>query len=227
MRDSQPNNNNKRGDITRLALIEAGLELFGEYGFKATSTRMVATQSGTNISAIPYYFGSKEGLYLAVVEHILERVGSYIGPEYMAIQKELKAGKLDRTKSRALIQRIVKSIARMFVDSDEPKSWALIIMREQVKPTDAFDIFYNGMMKNMHGMLSTLIAAYVGIDPKSAEAKIRAHTIIGQSLIFLSSRETLLRQLGTKKLSIKHVDLIHKVLLAQVEACLELPPIGE
>ncbi|MFP4031684.1 MAG: TetR family transcriptional regulator, partial [Desulfococcaceae bacterium] len=61
----------RRGDETRRALIHAGLELFGEYGIKGTSTRMLAELSGANVAAIPYHFGSKRGLYLAVVAHIV------------------------------------------------------------------------------------------------------------------------------------------------------------
>lgn len=227
MGTGQDENASKRGDITRQSLIEAGLELFGEYGFKGTSTRMIANLSGANISAIPYYFGSKEGLYKAVAEHILERIGSYTGRESRAIQQELQAGDLDKAKALVLLKRIMESFATMFVDSDEPKNWALIIMREQVKPTEIFDLFYKGMMQNMHGLISLLIAVHVGLDPKGEEATIRAHAFMGQILIFLSSRETLLRQLGVKKLSHKHVELIHKVLLGHVEASLSLPAIGE
>lgn len=217
----------KRREGTRLALIEAGLELFGEYGFKATSTRMLAQNSGANVSAIPYYFGSKEGLYKAVIEHIVLRTTSYVGPAYEAIQKNRRNDALTRADARQALRTLIESIAAMFVDSDEPKSWALIIMREQARPTEAFDLFYNSMMKNVHGLMSALTAACAGLKPESAEAKIRAHTFLGQILVFLSSREVILRRLGVKKLSKRHVGLIHKVLWAHVEAALKVPGLDE
>jgi len=215
----------KRGDTTRQALIEAGLELFGEYGFKAASTRMLADMAGANIAAIPYYFGGKEGLYRAVVEHIVERVTGYMGLTQEALWQAKGQKPLKKTDARQYIRQIVEKAAHMFVDSDEPKKWALIVIREQVKPTEVFDVFHEGMMKKMHGRLSYLIAVAAGLDPDGAEARIRAHTVLGQILIFLCSRETILRQLGVKKLSSTHVDLIHQVIQAQVDALLNVPSV--
>ena len=66
--------NDSRGANARLALIEAGMDLFGEYGFKGATTRMIADQAEVNISAIAYYFGGKEELYYAVAEFILSEM---------------------------------------------------------------------------------------------------------------------------------------------------------
>ncbi len=53
-------------------LLRAGLHLFAEKGFAATSTREIAREAGCNLSLINYYFGGKEGLYEAV---FLEKIG--------------------------------------------------------------------------------------------------------------------------------------------------------
>ncbi|MBE9190364.1 TetR family transcriptional regulator [Gloeocapsopsis crepidinum LEGE 06123] len=60
----------QRGEDARHRLIDAGIEVFGISGFEAASTRHIADKAGVNLAAIPYYFGSKEGLYRAVAEHI-------------------------------------------------------------------------------------------------------------------------------------------------------------
>lgn len=211
---------------TRQLLIDAGLELFGDYGFNATSTRMLAQKSGANISAIPYYFGDKHGLYKTVVEHIVQRTISYVGLSHEEIRKGLARGAPTKGYARTAIKKLVESATRMFVDSDEPKGWVLIVMREQARPTEAFDIFYDGVMKDLHSLMSTLIAAYIGLNPKSDEAKIRAHALLGQILIFLSSREVILRQLGVTKLRDRHVSLIHKILWAHIEATLKVPKVS-
>jgi len=49
----------------RQRLLEAALALFAEHGFAGTSTRAIAQAAGTNIAAIRYYFGDKQGLYRA------------------------------------------------------------------------------------------------------------------------------------------------------------------
>lgn len=53
----------KRNDI----LVAAEL-LFSEFGFEGTSTRQIAKESGANLAMINYYFGSKEGVFLEIME---------------------------------------------------------------------------------------------------------------------------------------------------------------
>lgn len=214
----------RRADGARQALINAGMELFGERGFKATSTRMLALLSGTNVSAIPYYFGGKEGLYRAVVEHIAARASSYVGPSCIEAKRRLGDGSRPKAAVEAL-EILFESIFAMFIDSDEPKSWALIIMREQANPTGAFDAFYGKVIRNLHQLISASIAAYAGLDPAGDEAKIRAHALLGQVFVFLSSREAILRQLGVKKLTRRHVGLIYQVLWTHVETAISVPRI--
>jgi AcrR family transcriptional regulator len=52
---------------TRELILETALRLFAEQGFEAVSTRLIAKESGANISLISYYFGSKEKLFEAIL----------------------------------------------------------------------------------------------------------------------------------------------------------------
>ena len=61
-----------RGDETRLRIIEAAIELFGEYGFEGASTRDIAARAGVNAPALQYYFENKEGVYRACAEYIAD-----------------------------------------------------------------------------------------------------------------------------------------------------------
>lgn len=222
-----PDKEGKRGKGTKYALIMAGLELFGEYGLKGTSTRMLADKSGANVSAIPYYFGGKEGLYRAVLEYIRDRVNEYIGLKHASIRQVLAEGTLSKKHARELLLELIDSGARMFVDSDEPQAWARIIMREQVAPTEAFDIIYKSQMRPMQDMVATLIAACLELEPTAEEVKIRSHALLGQVLSFTLCRESLLRFLGVKKLRAQHVQLIHQILAAHTESVLNSPLSGE
>jgi AcrR family transcriptional regulator len=49
-------------------ILNAAEQLFGEQGYGATSLRDIIKTAGVNLSAIHYYFRSKEGLLEAVVE---------------------------------------------------------------------------------------------------------------------------------------------------------------
>jgi AcrR family transcriptional regulator len=212
----------KRGDGTRYALVLAGLELFGEYGLKGTSTRMLSKHSGANVSAIPYYFGSKEGLYRAVVEYIVERIAVHTGEVRSQLQELVAQGPLTPEQAGDALKKMFTAMAHLFVESDEPKTWARIMVREQANPTPAFDIFYEKQMRPIQNMMTQLIAAYTGLDPDGDEIKIRGHALIGQILGFLIARESILRHLGVRKLTREHVDLIHTVVLSNIENCLKV-----
>ncbi len=212
----------KRNDNTRLALIRAGLLLFGEHGFKATSTRMLSQESGANISAIPYYFGGKEGLYTAVIEHIAEQINLTVGPVYAKIEAELNNGESDDSRAKEHLKTILDALAHLFVESEDAKSWALLILKEQLKPTTAYDIIYNNVMKHVHEVLSALIAQLSGGKRDDPITIARAQSLMGQVLIFLSGRETLLRRMGVKKLQPAHITMIKGMLWQQTLACYDL-----
>jgi AcrR family transcriptional regulator len=69
-------------------LIEAGLEIFGTFNLEGGTTRQLAQRAGVNQAAIPYYFGGKEGLYLAVIEHLLTHKTSRMRPCGLEIQEK-------------------------------------------------------------------------------------------------------------------------------------------
>ena len=52
----------------RTDILNAALKLFAEFGFEGTSTRQIAKESGANMAMINYYFGSKEGVFLEIME---------------------------------------------------------------------------------------------------------------------------------------------------------------
>ncbi len=215
----------KRGEGTRYALILAGLELFGEHGLKSTSTRMLADAADCNIAAIAYYFGSKEGLYAAVMSYIVERISQNMGKIAYGVEDAIKEGNLTQDQARNELRKILLGVAKLFVESEEPKAWARIVTREQARPTEAFDILYEGNMKRKQFISSRLVGLSIGIDPDSIEAKVRAHALTGQIFSFLVSRESLLRNLQTDKFKPEHIAVIHRVIESHIEACLQLPPL--
>jgi TetR/AcrR family transcriptional regulator len=63
----------QRSLATRDKVIEAAAFEFAEHGFKAASTRTVATAAGIQHTLITYHFGDKEGLWRAVLGALYER----------------------------------------------------------------------------------------------------------------------------------------------------------
>jgi TetR/AcrR family transcriptional regulator len=62
---------------TRAILLKAALTEFCEKGFSGARTSDIAELAGCNIRMLYHYFGSKEGAYLAALEHVYEQVRSH------------------------------------------------------------------------------------------------------------------------------------------------------
>jgi AcrR family transcriptional regulator len=47
-------------------ILDVAERVFSELGFDGASTRVISGEAGVNMAMLNYYFGSKEGLLLAV-----------------------------------------------------------------------------------------------------------------------------------------------------------------
>jgi AcrR family transcriptional regulator len=63
-----------RGRSTRAQLLAAAIEVLQEEGYAATSMRAVADRAGAHLSLVHYHFGSKRGLFVAVLDDLTERL---------------------------------------------------------------------------------------------------------------------------------------------------------
>jgi TetR/AcrR family transcriptional regulator len=70
------------GTTTRAALIAAARGVFARKGFDGASVREITRAADVNLGAITYHFGSKRGLYEAVLDAglrpLADRVGSVV-----------------------------------------------------------------------------------------------------------------------------------------------------
>ncbi len=49
-------------------ILDVAEKVFSDVGFDGASTRMISGEAGVNMAMLNYYFGSKEGLFLAIFE---------------------------------------------------------------------------------------------------------------------------------------------------------------
>ena len=66
---------------SRQALLDAALDEFAEHGYAGARVADIARRAGVNKQLINYYFGSKEGLYLAVQQAWLDREADFAPPD--------------------------------------------------------------------------------------------------------------------------------------------------
>ncbi len=191
-----------RGDATREALVAAALDVFGRDGFHAASTRAIAETAGVNLALIGYHFGGKEGLYLAVFEHIASQVLQRQSAAIEAIEEVLAEpdDALDpsRREARYLppLLRFVDGMAAMLT-SRESVAWAQLILREQQAPTSAFALLYEKLMGRVLGLLTRLLQRLRGTD---ADVRLEVATILGQALVFRAANAAVVRLMGWREI---------------------------
>ena len=185
------------GSNSRQRLLEAAVDVFGKYGFEASTTRMIASKAGANIAAIPYYFNGKEGLYRAVVTHIVEKIEANAGTTFQDMAALASKKNLSKKDALSALETLLKAIINLMIGSSEAPRIARIIMREQIDPSPAYDIIFSRLMSPF----ISNIAAFLTIASKNIsrrEATLRAMAIMGQIMAFRVGRETAVRSMGLK-----------------------------
>lgn len=211
----------RRGDQTRQQLIQAALDVFGEYGLQAATTRVIAHRAGQNIAAIAYHFCSKEGLYLAVANWIAD----YIHQTYRPLVAEIAAFMQQPTEAQSAeqimdyLRRALLHFSRLMTRS-ETLNLSRIMSREQLSPTDAYPIIHQQVIEPLHQLMTQLVARYTGMDSTDRKTIIHTHALIGEVLSFRVARETILLRARWKNIGVEEATLIQQVLIEHLEILL-------
>lgn len=206
-----------RGEATRQRLIDAALAVFGEDGFDGASTRTLADRAGANLAAIPYHFRSKEGLYRAAAQYIVDRMGEQTASLLERIERALQNPRLPHAEALGLLHEYLDALVLILVGWREAGSWCAFIMREQLTPGAAFDILYEGFMRRVGDVLAGLLSALLKPPKQDRTLSLRAIAIFGQILIFRTSRHTALRRLGCNDFSDEHLKQIQAIIRNNVD----------
>ncbi|MEQ5111363.1 transcriptional regulator CecR [Providencia vermicola] len=203
-----------RGENAKLQLLLTAADVYGEQGLDGATTRKIAQASGQNIAAISYYFGSKEGLYLAVAKMIAKNIKDSFHDVFLAIDRFLNQSANEKTPQEALdlLQKTVVTY-NYFQLEKKNLSFSRILAREQLNPTEAYTIIHEQALGPIHSRLNRLIAVYIGADPNHLTTLIHTHAILGETLSFRIARETLLRQTGWKHINENEFKIINQVLI--------------
>lgn len=185
----------RKGHETRSRILKVALEAFGASGFRAVTTRNIAEEAKTNLPALTYYFGNKQGLYLACAHEIVARyragTGAVANVALAALRDELSPA-----DARALLKRLLEALARFLLLSDGAHSQTAFVQREIASPGPAFEILYSELWQPGIELTADLIIQASGAQLTEAEARIRAVMLISSLTGFLSGRRVIDRALG-------------------------------
>ncbi|ANN67003.1 CerR family C-terminal domain-containing protein [Bordetella bronchialis] len=212
-----------RGDETRLRIIEAAIERFGEAGFSGASTRDIAAHAGVNAPALQYYFESKEGLYRACAEHIADSARAAFEPA-MRQARAILDGAAD---ADALIDAFVAlqdAIADRMLQIPCGPDQRLFFAREQAghEPPIASDILQERLRKPLNDICLALVARITGTSMDDPKTMVRVFTLHGQLVVFHTAKRGLLSLLGWEQIDAARAALVKETVREQTRALLRM-----
>lgn len=196
-------------------LLDTAIRQFGSKGLDGASTRAIAAEAGTAMSAITYHYGGKEGLYLAAADRIAAMMAERLGEK---LGQDAEIGDDDPAAARDGVVRILTRMADAMASPDTA-AWSPFIVREQMHPTAAFERIYAGGMGTLAETLARLVRIATGAPPR--EACMTAMTLIGQPIALRASRATFLRLLEREQFDAEDVASIRARIAANTHAILD------
>lgn len=209
-----------RGDDTRQALIAAAQSAFAARGFDAVSLREIAEGSGINPALVGYHFGHKEGLYLAVFEHIVAQLRERVGARVEGVEALLAA---PRKASRQQLLEVMGALTDnmlVLLASDDSADWARLIVREQLAPSAAFEVLYEGFMGRVLRLLTALCRRLRPHDDETTSRLIVA-TLLGQLMVFRVARTGVLRHMQWRRIGAAELAAVQARVRANFAALLQ------
>jgi TetR/AcrR family transcriptional regulator, regulator of cefoperazone and chloramphenicol sensitivity len=198
----------KTSNDAKERLLQAAIKVFATYGFEGASTRMLVKEAGVNISAIPYYYESKEGLYEEVIRHIVMMAAHERLEIVSDISAALDLGDLSRERAREFLHQFMTSMSMFLLNEQTTPYIAQIVVREQMQPSSAFEILYEKMMGPAHQVMTRLVAFLSDLPEDDERAVLCTHSIMGQIVVFKTHDALIKRRLGAEYSRQKVIDII-------------------
>jgi TetR/AcrR family transcriptional regulator, regulator of cefoperazone and chloramphenicol sensitivity len=202
-----------------LRLIEAAIEQFGQNGINAAGTRAIAHAAGVQMSAITYHFGGKEGLYLACARHIVEKISGRV-ERILAFAAADGADSGDVSGARASVLAIMGGLATVMM-RDEIAPLARFVLREQMNPSPAFVVIYEGYMRRIIEQIGRLLQRIAGGTLETEELRVRSIALLGQAFVFRFGRAALMRATQWKSIGEAESMAVRAAVLAHCDAILD------
>src|ERR1035441_6842888 len=170
-RAPQPRPRSVRSDgaQTRGQILQVAGRVFAEKGFERTTSREICVAAGTNIAAVNYHFGGKNGLYEAV---LVEAHGQLVRLDDLEAIRQ--AGGSAQAPLRALIGLFVRRA------SGPALPWGLrVLLHELMAPSTHVPALLQRAVLPKIRVMRVMIAAVLGVaDDHPAAQRALAFVVL-------------------------------------------------
>jgi TetR/AcrR family transcriptional regulator, regulator of cefoperazone and chloramphenicol sensitivity len=173
-----------RGEDTRRRILETALEVFAAEGYEGASTRQLAERAGVNLPAIQYYFGSKEGLFRAVIDSIIERTEAHMAPLSIEVKAALADPAAPRELLLELLCRMLEAFVSLVTGGPHVEAKRQLFARSEVEATPGLEQLHESGKDQVFRPCVELTARLLGSTSDDEETELRAMALLGQVTIF-------------------------------------------
>lgn len=206
-----------RSEKTRQRLIEVALEVFADLGYEAASTRTIVERAQANLVSIPYYFGSKLGLYHAVAEYISSHLAEAFRPACERARAQLLLSDQSHAQMLENFKEFIVDMARFMLGTEAPSSWGVFIYREQFDPTEAFEIIHANFAP-MIELGCEYVGRLTGRPAKAPETRIQFLSIMAMVKFIRVDRASVLRVMEWRNFGPAETTMVSNMLRRNVQA---------
>lgn len=160
--ETRANGHEERSEKTRARLVEAAIAVIGASGYEGATTRALTRAAGTNLSAIPYHFGTKKALHLAAAAEAAERART----AFLAALEPSAGG----------LEDLLVRLHRLVVGAQAACGWMDFLGRAAHENDEAFAILYERAIAPTIARLAE--GAGVPEGARGEELRMRLHAIV-------------------------------------------------
>ncbi len=162
-------------------LLDAAVELFARHGFDGTSIRGIAERAGVNVAAGNYHYGSKRGLYVAVLRAQFAEVRAELARRGASRPATVLRGASRRELEAVLEARVTAMLE--FLLGPPPSPHGQLMLREMCDPTDALPIIVAEFIEPQTREMEQLVARLLPGAPRATITDV-AFSVIAQVLFY-------------------------------------------
>lgn len=178
------------GASTKEKLIAVGIRLFSEHGFEATTTRMLADAAGVNNAAVYFHFGTKENLYLEVLNTVADQIKTTFQPLTDEIKMCRSQAPLSSDQAWAFIEKYVDLYIDIIkVPANETVLY--LLLHEQTDPVNDRRPITSVACRDGEQILIQLLYDYWQLEDR--QSAVIASRLLTSSLIALAEHPSFMQ----------------------------------